>query len=415
MTSILPILALLLAAIVLVVVATRLRFPYTIALVGFGILLGWLAVHTPFPDLTSTARSLFTPTLFFDLLLPPIVFEAAIHVDFRLLRKRAPLILSLVLVGVVFTTIFTGYLVSLVAAIPIGAALLLAAILSPTDPLAVVDLSRQLPIPDELSTIVESESLLNDGTGVVLFVLILGILSTGHFSAGGAVLQFLWLAGGGLAIGLAVAGGVYLLHRYLDDIPVETALTVVVAYGSFLLAQAVGTSGIVATATAGIGVGTFVAPRAMHKDVREAVSTFWKVVVYIATSLAFLSMGLLLSVSGVIRYLPLIALVFVVLFAGRALFVYAHLALARLRRDDGDRLPSSWYGTVTLSGVRGAIPVVLALSLFTSATSLPRSTVSTIVSVVLGVAILSIVVNSALARWYVARLFPGREAADASD
>ncbi len=405
MASFLPLLVLLLTAIVLVVVATRLRVPYTLGLVVFGVAIGWITQHSPIPDLTSAATYLFSPTLFFDILLPPIVFEAAIHIDYRLLRKQAWLVLSLVLAGVIFTTLFTGFLVGEVAALPLLAALLLAAILSPTDPIAVVELFRRLRAPPALVTIIESESLLNDGVGVVLFVLLLGVLSTGTVSLSGAVLQFVWLSGGGFAIGLAAAGGVYFLHRYLDDPAVETALTVVVAYGTYLLANAVGASGIVATAAAGIGVGAWVAPRTMNPDVQQSVISFWKVVVYIVNSLVFISMGLLVEVTGILDYLPLTLLVFSVLFAGRTLFVYAHYPLARAIGGAQRTLPRPWYGVITLAGVRGVIPVVLALSLLTNTTALSSETEHTILSVVVGVAILSIVINNLAEEWYVNRHF----------
>jgi monovalent cation:H+ antiporter, CPA1 family len=413
MTSIFPLLVLLLVSIVLVVVAARLKIPYTIGLVALGVLIGWLTQVTPLPSFTADARGLLTPTLFFDILLPPIVFEAAIHIDYRRLRRQAPLVLSLVFIGVIFTMLFTGVLVSELAAIPLVAALLLAAILSPTDPIAVVQLFRRLRVPAELSTIVESESLLNDGVGVVLFVVLLGVLATGSVAVAPAILEFLWLSGGGVALGLAVAAGAYVLHRYLDDPAVETALTVVVAYGTYLLATGIGTSGIVATAVAGIGVGAWAAPRAMQPNVREAVVSFWQVVVYIVNSLVFVAMGLILEVTAIVDYVPLILLVFAVLFAGRALFVYAHYPIARgLGRSDRV-LPSSWYGVITLAGVRGVIPVVLALSLYTTSTSLAPGTVRTIVSVVLGVAILSIVVNNVAEEWYVRRHFgPAREPSD---
>jgi monovalent cation:H+ antiporter, CPA1 family len=412
MTSIFPLLVLLLASIVVVVVAARLRVPYTIGLVVLGVVIGWLTQVTPLPSFTSDAKGLLTPTLFFDILLPPIVFEAAIHIDFRLLRKQAPLILSLVFVGVIFTTLFTGFLVSELAAIPLVAALLLAAILSPTDPIAVVQLFRRLRVPAELSTIVETESLLNDGTGVVLFVVLLGVVATGSVAVTPAILQFLWLSGGGVALGLAVAAGAYVLHRYLDDPSVETALTVVVAYGTYLLATGIGTSGIVATAVAGIGVGAWAAPRAMQPNVREAVTSFWQVVVYIVNSLVFVAMGLVLEVTAIVDYIPLILLVFAALFAGRALFVYAHYPLAKARGRADHVLPGPWYGVITLAGVRGVIPVVLALSLYTTATDLAPSTVRTIVSVVLGVAILSIIANNIAEEWYVRRHFGPEPAPD---
>ena len=316
MTDLFPLLALLLIGIGLVVVAERLRFPYPVALVLLGFGLGIFLEAFALDGLKDAASSLFTPRFFFDVLLPPIIFEAAIHVDFRLLRARLGLILLLVFGGVLFTTIFTGLLVGYLTALPLTAALLLAATLSPTDPIAVVEMFRRLKVPAELSTIVESESLFNDAVGVILFILVLGVAQSGTVSFGAATLQFVWLVVGGILIGGLAAGGVYLLHRRLNDASVETALTVVVAYGAFLLATDLGTSGITATAIAGIALGTWIAPRAIEPEVREAIASFWRVLVFIVNALVFLSLGLLFTLTNLETYLPLILLVTALLFTG---------------------------------------------------------------------------------------------------
>src|SRR5580692_4967645 len=137
-----PFLILIVLAVLVVIVAGRLRFPYTIALVRLG-----------FTTLPVSLASLLTPTFFFDILLPPIIFEAAIHIDARILRRRLGIVLFLVFVGVLFTTLFTGLLIAYLFALPLLAGLLLASILSPTDPVAVIDLFRRLDVPAELSTI----------------------------------------------------------------------------------------------------------------------------------------------------------------------------------------------------------------------------------------------------------------------
>ncbi len=407
MIDIVPLLVLLLLAVLVVVTARRLHVPYTVALVVLGFFIGILSSAVGFSPLTKSEETLLAPGLFFNVLLPPIIFEAALHVNLTLLRRRAGLILSLAFAGVLFTTFFTGVLVSEFTSLSLIAALLLAAILSPTDPIAIVDLFRRLRVPEELSTIVESESLLNDAVGVLLFVVILQVLSTGSFSLAASAAQFVLLTVGGLAIGLVVAVAVYVLHRTIDEPSVETAISVVAAYGSFLLANAVGASGIIACAIAGIAVGSFVAPRAVAPESRQAIAVFWNVVVYIATSFIFLSIGLLFGLSHLLHYLGLIALVGVVMFFGRAAFVYAHRPLA----GPGRRLPRSWYNVITFAGVRGAIPVVLALELLTSPPAgLSGSDVTAIVAGVLGVAFATILLGNFLADWYVKRAFSARPA-----
>jgi CPA1 family monovalent cation:H+ antiporter len=405
MIQVTPILVLLVLAILVVIVARRLHIPYTIALVLLGFGIGLLGVETGYIPLTSSVAGLLAPGLFFNLLLPPIIFEAAIHVNYRLLRRRAGLILFLVFVGVIFTTLFTGFVLADLAILPLTAALLLAAILSPTDPIAIVDLFRRLRVPEELATIVESESLLNDAVGVILFVVLLQIIETGTASPLGTVAQFGLLTLGGLAIGLLVGGAVYLLHRQLNDASVETAVSVVAAYGSFLLANAVGASGIISCAIAGIAVGTWVAPRAMEQEVRNSMAVFWNVVVYIANSVIFLAMGLIIAMRDLLDYVGLILGVTAILTLGRALFVYVHAPVAGRLKDRAARLPESWYNVIAISGIRGAIPVVLALELLTAHTGLSSGTVRTIVSTVLGVALVTILVGNITADWYVKRSF----------
>jgi CPA1 family monovalent cation:H+ antiporter len=405
MLELLPFLGLLLAALVVAVLAGRARVPYTVALVLLGLGVGLLSGRAPLPDLGPTVHALFAPGLFFDLLLPPIVFEAALHVDFALLRRRAPMVLFLVFVGVIFTTLFVGYVLGALAALPLVAALLVAAILSPTDPIAVVDLFRRLKVPAELSTIVESESLLNDAVGVIVFVVLLGVIGDTSISALGVALRFFWLVLGGAIIGLVAAAAVYALHDRLTDPVSRTALSVVAAYGSFLVATDLGTSGIIAAVLAGLAVGNWVVPRSEASEARTALFTFWSVVVYVANSLIFLAMGLLFGLSGLLGYLPLILLVFVVLTAGRAIFVYAHRPLAGAIVGKEAQLPTPWYHLLALSGVRGAIPVVLVLSLDVSSTSLASGTLRTVVATVLGVVLVSLLVNNLLAEWYAGRNF----------
>ena len=402
MVDLIPFIVLVLIAVLVVIGARRVRVPYTVALLFLGLGLGIFGATTGFSPFDKSAQSLLTPGLFFDLLLPPIIFEAALHIRFRLLARASGLIFFLAFIGVLFITLFTGAVVAYLTPLPLVAALLLAAILSPTDPIAIVELFRHLKVPESLATIIESESLLNDAVGVILFVVLLDFIATGTSDPLAAVAQFGFLTVGGVIIGAAVAGSVYLIHRHLHDAAVETALSLVCAYGSFLLAEAIGASGIIACAIAGIAIGTWVAPRAMDADVLQTVHAFWSVVVYVATSVIFLAMGLLFARVHLLDYLGLVVVVTVVMTLGRVAFVYLHRPLTR---EGATRLRTSWYNTIALSGIRGAIPVVLALSLLASPSGLGSSTLQTIVATVFGVAFVSIVAGNLVASWYVGRTF----------
>ncbi|MCI4366509.1 MAG: cation:proton antiporter [Thermoplasmata archaeon] len=410
MIPVLPFGALLAGALLVAYAAHRARIPVTLGLVLFGVSVGLLTEHGDLGGINDGVRSLLSPTVFFELLLPPIVFEAALHIDARRLRARAPLVLFLVFVGVIFTTVFTGYLLGLVAAVPLAAALLIAAILSPTDPVAVVDLSRRLDVPAELSTIVESESILNDAIGIILFLVLLGWVTGAAVTPAAIVLRFAWLILGGVAVGGATAVGVHVLLRPLKDPIAGTAISLVAAYGSFLVATGIGASGIIATAIAGLAVGTWVLPHLQGRDGPGTMVSFWTVVVYGVNAVIFLAMGLLFGASTLVDDLPLIALVFLLITLGRAIFVYAHRPLARSSIGDGAVLPGTWYDLLALAGVRGAIPVVLALSLETTVTDLAPSTVRTVVATVLGVVLVSLLVNNLASEWYVNHHFAPRTA-----
>jgi len=397
------VIVLLVVAMAIAIVSYRLRMPYSIGLVLFGVLVGAVSLQVPSLAAVAGQTGFFSSDTFFGIFLPPLIYEAALHVNYALLRSRLWLILAFAFLGVVVSTIVTGILVSAFTAIPLVFALLVGAILSPTDPVAVVDLFKRAHVPAQLSTIIESESLLNDAVGIVAFATILEVVRQGSFSIVGTLGSFSILVAGGLAMGLVFAALAYFPHKYVDDPNIETVFSLVMAYGSFHAAEAIGGSGIISVVVTGVVMGTWVIPRTMSKQVQDTLFSFWSVVAYIANSVIFLSMGLLVNLLDVLRNLPVILLVFAVVTLARASFIYFHLPLSGLSRVS--RLPLTWYNTLTLAGVRGAIPIVLALTLSTTVLPIPPSIQTTVISVVIGVAILSATIQSAVAGWYVKRTF----------
>lgn len=395
------IIVLLVAAIAIAIVSNRLRFPYSISLVVFGLILGVATSVFPVLGRVSGQGGLFSEDVFFGVLLPPLIYEGALHVNFRSLRPRFGLVLFFTVCGVVVSTLLTGLLVSAFTGLSIVLAILLGAILSPTDPIGVVELFKRIKVPDQLSTIVETESLLNDGVGIVAFVAVSRMIQLGNFQLFISIQEFAFLTLGGLTLGLVFAGVAYFLHRHVDDPNIETAFSVVMAYGSFNVATTLGLSGIICTAVVGIATGTWVIPKALSEASRTTMLTFWNVIVYIVNSLVFLSMGLLIDLTQIFQILPLIVLVLGFLTLARAAFVYASLPLSRLLFRESTQMPLSWYNVLLLSGVRGAIPIVLALSLFQSTLPIPADTRGLIVSTVVGTALLSITIQNLAASWYV--------------
>jgi CPA1 family monovalent cation:H+ antiporter len=410
---------LLVFAVAVAIISYTLKFPYSIALVVFGVIVGTVAVFFPSLGAFASSGGLFSSDVFFGILLPPLIYEASLHIDYRLLKSRVRLILFLAFLGVVISSFLTGFLVSAFVGMPFLFALLLGAILSPTDPVAVVDLFKRLHVPEELATIIESESILNDGAGVVLFTAVLQLASQTGFTILTPLAEFVQLVLGGLLVGLLFSAGAYLLHRHIDEPNLETALSIVTAYGSFHLATALGASGIISTTVTGIATGTWVAPRAMGEEVRETLFSFWRVVAYVVNSLIFLSIGLLVNLGEVLINLPFVLAILGVVTLARASFIYANYPFSRLFRSSSsssspsaeevsrtERMPISWYNTLVVAGVRGALPIVLAFTLLSeTASPIPVSVRSTIATLVIGTALISVTLQNVVASWYIKRRF----------
>ncbi len=399
------IIVLLVIAVAIAIISNRLRFPYSISLVVFGLLLSLAASLFPIVGQVSGQSELFSQDVFFGILLPPLIYEGALRINFRSLRSRLRLILFFTFIGVIVSTILTGLIVSALTGISIVLALLLGAILSPTDPIGVIELFKRTRVPEQLSSMIEAESLLNDGVGVVVFVAVSQMIQLGNFQLLVSIQEFVFLVGGGLGLGLLFAALAYVVHRRVDDPNIETVLSVVMAYGSFNVATTLGVSGIICTTVVGISTGTWVMPRAVSEASKATLLNFWNVAVYIVNSLIFLSMGLLVDLMRVFQIIPLIAVVLIFLTLARVAFVYGSLPLSRLDARELPRTPVSWYNVLVLSGVRGAIPIVLALSLFQSNLPIPPDTKELIVSTVIGTAVLSITLQNLVATWYVKRTF----------
>jgi CPA1 family monovalent cation:H+ antiporter len=267
----------------------------------------------------------------------------------------------------------------------VAAALLLGAMVAPTDPVAVVGLFKKMGVPDRLTNLVEAESLANDGTGVVLFTIAVGALTTGQISAGGAVVEFVRLASFGLALGVGVGLVVSLLTSRVDDFQVEISLTALAAYGSYLLADLLHVSGILAVVAAGVVLGSFGRPRTMSPRTQDAVELFWDYVAFLLNSLAFLLVGLEVPYRAVLGQWQLVLLAALIALLARAVTVYG--ILGSLSRSSF-RVPPSWQHILVWGGVRGVIAVALVLSLSGSG-----GEIGEVRALVYGVMLISIVVQ----------------------
>lgn len=392
MTTETSLFALLVVAALVAVLARRLRIPYTVLLVSAGIVLAALADAGWAPSLDAVR---LTPGLVFHVLLPVLVFEASFHISWVRFRQSARAILLLALPGVALAVVTGGALTYLLesalgSAIPLTVAVLVSAILAATDPVSVVALFKELGVPERLGTIVEGESLLNDAIGVVAFTVCAGMLGLGEAPADAPVgvelaLHLVWEIGMGVIAGIAVGLFVSWATTLIDDHLVEIMLTTVAAFGSYLAADAIGASPILAVVASGMTCGNVAARIGMTPENRVAVESFWEYCVFAANGLVFLLLGKEVHVARLVDHLAAIFAAWLALGLARALVV---LVVERVLSPTRERLPRRWSAVLVWGGLRGALSMVLALGI---PEALPEREL--VVDITFGVVVISILVQ----------------------
>lgn len=347
--------ALVAVAAIVAIVVRRLAIPYTVTLV----LLGLVAA-----DL-SPAQLEVTPQLVLLVLLPGLVFEASLGLDLGELRRSFGGVALLAVPGVIVTAGFVAVVLRAATGLDLGLGLIVGSMVAATDPVAVIATFRQLGTPRQLRTVVEGESLLNDGTALVIFAISLRALGGGVTLADEAT-AFTVAIGVSTAIGVAGGFVATRLMALVDDHPIELSLSLVAAYGTYLLADAFHQSGVIATLAAGIVIGSYGRRVGMGERTREALDTVWEFVAFLLTAFAFLLVGLAISPHDLLAALPSIAWGVVGIVAGRAAVVYLLLGgtsrlIARARHSPS--LPVGWLHVLFWAGLRGAVAVAMALSL----------------------------------------------------
>jgi CPA1 family monovalent cation:H+ antiporter len=347
------IIELLLIVSLVAIMVRRLRLPYTVALVVVGLLITF----------RQPLNISLTPELILSLFVPPLVFEAAFHLDLKSLRESLVSISVLAVPGVLLTTLVVGSVVSAGLGMPLSSALVFGALISATDPVAVVSLFRSLGAPHQLTMLVDGESLFNDGTAIVIFNL---VLASALISHGGpetnvlvAAVDFVRVAAGGLVIGVGLGWLTALVISRVDDYLIETTLTTVLAFSAYLLAERAEVSGVLAVVAAGVVAGNF-GTQGMSPTTRIVLYSFWEYLAFIANSLVFLLIGLDVNIPQIAANLSLIGVAVFAVLLSRLLVVYGLSALLNLRRR---RVPLAYQHILFWGGLRGAIGLALALSL----------------------------------------------------
>jgi CPA1 family monovalent cation:H+ antiporter len=351
---------LLIAAAIIAMVAKRLRIPYTVSLVLGGLLLG--LIHTPIlsPLQRGNRPDWLTPDVILILFLPALVFEGSVKLDLReLLRNSVPLLL-LANLGVLLAALVTGYVVHWLIGLPILVAILFGSIISATDPISVLAIFRDLNVNKRLSLIMQGESLLNDGTAVVLYGIFFGAVGVEKLSVPKSVGQYFLAVAGGAILGSLLGYLASHITGALDDPQIEITLTTILAYGSYLLAFHLHLSGVIATAAAGLMLGNFGAKGGMSAPTRTAMQSFWEYISFAMNSLVFLLIGLEIHARELLQNWISAALAIVAVLLGRVLSVYL---LVPLSNSFSEKIPLRWQHMAVWGGLRGALALALALSL----------------------------------------------------
>ena len=359
------VLFLLLCAVALGWLARHFEFPYPIALVIGGGLLGFVPRLPQLP---------FVPELLLALVLPPILYQAALLTSWRDFRTNIRPIGFLAIGLVIVTTLAVGTTLKLlISDIPWAAAFAFGAIVSPPDAVAATAILSRLNIPKRLVTVLEGESLVNDASGLVLYRFAVAAAITGTFSLFEASLQFLGVAAGGVVIGIIMGRLFVLIHRHLGDAFIEVLTTLAVPYVAYIFAESLHVSGVLAVVAAGLVRGRY-SPEIVSAEMRIIARSVWNLLVFLLNSLVFILIGMQLSgivsrltgysVSQLFFYGILVSMVAI---AVRFAWVYPATYLPlMLRASRGEAVAPPLEGEVFImgwSGMRGIVSLAAALAL----------------------------------------------------
>jgi Na+:H+ antiporter len=405
--------------------SSKTKIPHTMILLGFGIcisLIGLFGLGIP-----GFIQFNINPNLVITFIIPPLIFEAMMNVDYKQFKAIRISALLLATIGVILATLIGGLLLVYIAHLPALVAFAFAALISPTDAAIVIEIFQRVKVPRMLSTLMESEAAFNDATGAIAFssiiaiavgsssYAVIGTSTSGSFlnssfldilsnsinlSLVVHIEHFIVLFFGGSAIGLGIAAATHRLHKLMNDPLSETSLTIATVFGSVVLAYSLGVSGLAAVAVAGLYFGNVTVKKeaTMNKSVRTFAFNFWEMIAFLASSAAFLYLGISMNLIDIAQHFPIIILSLIAVFGARAATIYP--LLAATTRFAKERIPSAWKHIILIGGMRGAISVALVASL-------PPSSIKNILqTITFGVVLLSLIIQYMVLSGYVKRVFP---------
>lgn len=335
---------------IVAMVAHRLRIPYTVGLVIAGIMMAVLRVKIDLP---------FSKDLLFDVLLPPLIFEAALYIDWRELRRDLLVIGTYAVAGVILSLLVTAAVMHIAVGLAWPAAMLFGVLIAATDPVSIIATFKEAKVEGRLRLLVEAESLFNDSTAAVGFAVAVAFAVGNNFGVGWAVWQLVASAVGGVFVGGFAAVAALLLIGRTKDHLAELTMTTFAAFGSFWAAEHFGFSGILATTTAGLIVGNRIGRGSITERGEESMEHFWDFAAFVSNSVIFIVLGVNLALQDFKNSGLLVLFAIVAVLAGRAAAVYPLSALfGRTSRN----IPVPYQHTLFWGGLRGSLALALALA-----------------------------------------------------
>ncbi|MVO98591.1 cation:proton antiporter [Paenibacillus lutrae] len=346
-----------------IAVAKKINQPYSIALVMVGLLLG--LIHVPVLEEAEAfiTQSNVFQAIIISLFLPILLGDATLKLPFSHLREQSKPVIALAVGGTMLSFLIIALAMYGLLGLPLVVSFTFAALMSATDPISVISIFKSLGVPKKMVTIIEGESLFNDGIAVVLFQIsslyLLTYMEMGWAGIGSGVLLFLKFSLGGIAIG-AVLGFLFSqLIRFYDDYPLEIAFSMLLFFGSYFIAEHFHVSGVIAVVVGGLIFGSYGGRIGMSETTRMNINSFWDVITLVANSLIFLMIGLEIKhIDFADKWLLICAAILIVLI-GRTVAVYVSMKFLT-------SFPGSWKAILNWGGLKGSLSIALALSLPTT-------------------------------------------------
>jgi CPA1 family monovalent cation:H+ antiporter len=341
-------------------ISKKFRQPYPIALVIVGAIIGLVNI----PALEPLKRFITEGEVFnfviITIFLPALLGEASLKLPFSHLRENKNPILALAFGGTLLSFIIIGFSTIWLLNFSIPAAFVFAALMSATDPVSVLSIFKSVGVNKKLATVIEGESLFNDGLAVVLFKIsafyLLSYIDAGFSGIASGLFEFIKVISLGLIIGGALGYGFSILTKYFDDYPLEIIFSIILFYGSFLLAESVHASGVIAVVVAALIFGNYGAKIGMSPTTKLNINNFWDVAALLANSLVFLMVGLEIKVIHISDKWGFILIALLIVLIARSFAVYTSLFFIK-------GFPNPWKHIINWGGLKGSLSIALVLSL----------------------------------------------------